>query len=157
MRYDEPFDWVSFITAGLLIGCVVWLFVWFGAPIGIKSAPPEPVKTADGLRCSELVRHCRAHAETTFETSSADSLCDERKGRQKIEALLGDSTNSGNCPAILEEMNRNCPDGCRLAHDLNMLIPGKIRAKISERADESGQCQAQGNVVVTIRGTCTRQ
>lgn len=156
MRDDDPISPTAILAALVLLGCVSYLVMLF-AP----SRPAEPVAkpspVGDPARCSEVVGQCVAVADLDFDTNSSERLCDQQRGRTRIEAMLGNPTALGTCPTALVELESNCPNGCQLAHDRNLIIAGKAQIEVSPRANEAASCHAHGEMALTIRGTCARQ
>lgn len=155
MRDDDPISPTAILSVLLLIGCLSYVILRF-APSAKTPAPVPELTNTENVRCSEVVAQCVASTEFSFESSSSEGLCDNQRGRTRIESMLGNPLSLGTCPKALSDLEANCPQGCQLAHDRNLVIAGKPQIEVSPKANEAGMCHVRGELPLTIRGTCAR-
>lgn len=113
-----------------------------------SATPVEPTPQASPAECGQVDGSCTAIIKIQNTSCSADIL------KRYAASSLRDPLAVDDCLDINKELNKSCPNGCRINFDEYLVVPGKIEYTKMSGPDESGQCSIKGRRSVNVRASC---
>lgn len=137
----------------LVFACGVFVVIIVGVFFVVKTSQLPSNRTPLLTTSVKFIPTCGAITKECIAQKVVEECADKKKTAKQLEEELKDPFRTEVCALARDQLENECPSGCRLNYSSFTFVAGKVETAFRTKTD--GTCLATAKRPVKIRAHCT--